>query len=235
MRPISRRWVAAQSIPARTARKSAVAAPTRSRTSTTAGRRFLRAGGRLGSCSRGVRRRGEGHLRHQLLEGGVAGAEQIYAEFSQPKHYWLGIRVLPGVVTGKKPGSGDGASRCTEIGSVVQMVPEYAGEGFGNRCGFLSEGYAQFAGSQHDCRHFERGNPCRRPPTSAMARRCRGTPLDRPAPTWRPKPPGLRGSAPCRRQCRADFGGGGGSGRLGPVLVVLGHNVGRAEDRSTHL
>ena len=42
---------------------------------------------------------------------------------------------------------------------------------------------------------------------------------------------GVRGSAPGRCQCRADLGGSGGSGRLGPVLVVFGHRVGCAEDR----
>src|SRR5580693_5886406 len=42
-------------------------------------------------------------------------------------------------------------------------------------------------------------------------------------------------TAPCRRQRRADLGGGGGSGRLGSVLVVLGYCVGRAEDRGAYL
>jgi hypothetical protein len=45
--------------------------------------------------------------------------------------------------------------------------------------------------------------------------------------------PFLATESPSQR--RADLGNRGGSGRLGPVLVVLRHRVGRAEDRSAQL
>lgn len=62
--------------------------------------------GDLGAVAQGLGGDGWGHGEHECAEGGVPGAEEVDAAFSELFHEVAGVEVLSGAVSGEKPGRG---------------------------------------------------------------------------------------------------------------------------------
>ena len=66
----------------------------------------------------------------EVAQCGVARAEQVNAEPAQSHHDGLSVEVLAGAVAREEPRRGDHAAGGAQMGPVVKVVKEHAGEGF---------------------------------------------------------------------------------------------------------
>jgi hypothetical protein len=62
---------------------------------------------------------GRGDLGDEVVQDGVAGAEQVNAEPAQSHHDGLSVEVLTGAVAREEPRCGDHAAGGAQIGPVV--------------------------------------------------------------------------------------------------------------------
>ena len=58
---------------------------------------------------------GRGYFGDEVLDGGVAGSQQVNAEFAQPEHDRLGVKVFPGAGSREKPRGPDTAGLLIDV------------------------------------------------------------------------------------------------------------------------
>jgi hypothetical protein len=105
---------------------------------------------------------GRRYFGHKALQRGVSCAEHTDAALVQSQQHGLRVEVFSCVTAREEPWVGSHAAAGSEVGPVVQVVFEHAGEGVGHRDGFGPKGYPDLIIGDVDGRGLQCGDPHKR-------------------------------------------------------------------------